>query len=88
MPRKLPKSPHVLRPNDRVYQRYNPWNRGVVSAVVRGHSFTVVYDYPERRRGEPRQRFTYPVSQMDKFLIGNPPDLELPPPVNVEESNA
>jgi hypothetical protein len=79
------KSPHVLRPGDRVYQRYSPWNTGIVSRTVKGLNFTVVYDFPSRKRGQPRQRFTYPVDLTENFLIGVPPDMT-PPPVNVEES--
>jgi hypothetical protein len=78
-------SPHVLRSGDRVYQRYCPWNTGTVSGVVKGHTFTVVYDYPDRRPGQPRQRFTYPASMQRNFLIGRPPVTEVPAPVNVEE---
>jgi hypothetical protein len=77
-------SPHVLRINDRVYQKYSPWNTGVVSHLVPKHSFTVVYDFPARRSGQPRQRFTYPIGHQDLFLIGEPPKIEAPPDVNVE----
>jgi hypothetical protein len=78
-------SPHTLRPGDRVYQRYSPWNTGIVSKVVKNLNFTVVYDFPKRKRGQPRQRFTYPVDLTENFLIGNPPEVA-PPSVNVEES--
>jgi hypothetical protein len=72
-------SPHVLRLNDHVYQRYNPWNSGQVTRLVKGHSFTVVYDYPGRRSGEPRQRYTYPITSQDLFLVGTAPDVMIPP---------
>lgn len=81
------KSPHVLRPGDRVYQRYNPWNTGIVSKIIKGLSFTVLYDYPDRKPGKPRKRFTYPVDRSENFFLGFPPVVAAPPPVTVEEND-
>lgn len=78
-------SPHSLRVNDQVYQRYNPWNTGQVSHYRPGHSFTVVYDFPERKPRQPRQRFTYPISCQDNFLVGRPPVVPAPPAVGTDE---
>jgi hypothetical protein len=86
MPKQTWVSPHVLAPNDRVYQRYSPWNTGTVSKVVKGHTFTVVYDDPGRKPGQPRQRYTYPASLQRNFLVGNPPDSGVPAPVHVDEN--
>jgi hypothetical protein len=84
----MPKQVPDLRSGDRVYQRYNPWNTGIVSRLVPGWSFTVVYDFPGRRSGQPRQRYTYPIGRQSAFLIGTPPNSAGPEPVNVEEGNA
>ena len=79
-----PISPHSLRQGDTVYQRYCPWNVGTVSHVERGVSFTVVYNTPDRKPRQPRDRYTYAASQQDAFLLGYPPVVTDPEPVNVE----
>lgn len=79
-----PVSPHVLKQNDRVYQRYCPWNTGIVSHVEAGVRFTVVYDTPNRKSREPRDRYTYSIDVQDQFLIGEPPVVGDPTPVHTE----
>lgn len=79
-----PVPPHALRQGDQVFQRQCPWNTGTVSSVDEGTSFTVVYHTPNRKKYQPRERFTYAASQQDAFLLGNPPVAPDPTPVHVE----
>lgn len=81
-------APHQLRLSDRVYQRLNPWQTGIVTKLSRDVSFTVTYDQPDRKPGQLRVRYTYPWGMMSLFLVGNPPEVDttapIPIPVNVE----
>ena len=63
---------HGLREGDRVYQRYSPQHVGTVTAWDRQAGFSVTYDGHGRKRGTPRERYSYRPYQAEAFLIGEP----------------
>ena len=64
---------HRLHKGDHVYQRMNPQHQGTVTKIDT-LSFTVSYDGPRVLGAQ--VRYTYPISQMDDFLVGTPhPDI-------------
>jgi hypothetical protein len=86
VPKNRPVSPHTLRLNDRVYQKYNPWQTGTVTGLEPGARFTVTYDFHDRKKRQPRSRVTYGITCQELFLIGNPfpGDAATPEPVHIE----
>lgn len=70
----MDKYPFVTQ--DRVYLLAAPESQGTVSDV-REAGFTVSYDNHERRRNEPRLKFTYPWDSARFFKIGNPPPIRV-----------
>lgn len=55
-----------MKTGERLYLRFLPSQPGTVSRVT-PMGFTVTYDFPARKRGEPRLRFTYPRSAEQRF---------------------
>ena len=55
----------------RVQQMYAPQNRGTVSQLT-SSEFLVTYDWPAselpRKRGQPRERYRYSISQAANFV--------------------
>lgn len=61
-----------VRTGDRVYLRFRPALCGTV-AHVSPEGFTVTYDFPGRKRYEPRSRFRYSWAVEERFVAGVPP---------------
>lgn len=57
---------------DRVYLRFRPALCGTVTRVG-PEGFAITWDFPERKRYEPRSRFRYPWALGERFVIGVPP---------------
>lgn len=50
----------MLRTQDRVKLSFEPEIQGTVTKVFSDGRFSVTWDNPVRKRGQARQRFTYP----------------------------
>lgn len=55
----------MLKTQDRVFLAFEPGIKGTVTKVLSDGKFSVTWDNPARKRGEPRTRFSYAAYQAD-----------------------
>lgn len=56
-----------MRSGDRVQLRYCPEHTGIITRVD-GNSFRVLWDSPDRRKGQPRERSVFKATQSYLFV--------------------